>query len=231
MIRNFKALGLAVVAVLAMSAVVSSAAQAAVNYTSTTGVYPATVSGTQSTTHNFVIGGNRTLTCDEAKFSGALTAASTEITITPTYGSATTACHVILLENTFDATVTVNSCDYLFTEPTAGELKAAVHVLCPGTNKIVIDVYNGHNVAHTEANLICKYSIAPQTPAGTVQMTNNATTPKSVTAHAAITGVAVTREFGTLAACGAASQTATYTGDTLLKGFNEGGTEIGADVG
>jgi hypothetical protein len=224
MTRNLKLLGLAVMALVAMSAMVASGAQA-VQYTAAE--YPATIKGEQSTTHNFVIGGNRTLTCDEATFTGSLSEASSSITINATYGSAGTACHVILLENTFDATVNMNSCDFLLTEPAA----ALAHVQCPGTNKIVITVYNGHNVTHSAANEICRYTIATQSPFGSVQMTNNAFTPKSVTADVSLLGVAVTREFGTLAACGAASQTAIYTGGTLLKAFNEGGTQINFDVG
>jgi hypothetical protein len=229
MTRNLKALGLTVVAVLAISAMVASAAQAD---QFTTSVYPSNIKGAQTTTHSFVIGGNRTLTCDEAIFSGALSEASSSITINATYGSAGTACHVILLENTFDATVIMNSCDFLLTEPTAAETKGTMHILCstPG-NSIEIHVYNGHNVAHTEANQICRYSIAPQTPGGSLQYTNTATVPKTVTKHAALSGIALTRKFGTLAACGAASLTATYSGDTLLKAFNEEGTQINLDVG
>ncbi len=227
MTRKLKVLGLALIAVLAMSSVAASAASAQ-NFTAS--AYPATVTGSQSTTHQFVIGGNRTLTCDVATFALTLTASSPTATVTPKYGSTETACHVILLENTFDATVDMKGCDFLFTEPVG--LAGKVHVKCPaGSGPITITVYNGHKVTHNVANEICRYTIVEQSPGGGLTYTNNTPVAGQITAHANVTGVNVVRAFGTLAACGAAAQTAVYTGSTVLKAVDKEGKTISGDVG
>ncbi|MBS1878920.1 MAG: hypothetical protein JST31_05370 [Actinobacteria bacterium] len=220
MVRKLKAFGLTLVAMLALGVVVASAAQA---NEFKAAEYPATIKGEQKSTHNFVIGGNRTLTCAGAEFNGTLAGASKELTITPTYSS----CHVIIAGSTLDATVTMEGCDYLFTEPAGGK----VHFKCPAGKTVVIHVYNGAGVEHTAGNELCRYTIAEQSNLGTVTYANQATTPKTVVQTANVTGVAVKRAFGTLGNCGAESQTAVYTGETTVKAFNSKDIQINGEVG
>jgi hypothetical protein len=85
MSRNLKVLGLALVAVFALSAMVASAASASV-FTSTSG---ATVTANQIGSHKFTVTG-QTVTCTTAHFTGTASAASFEtIEIYPTYENCT----------------------------------------------------------------------------------------------------------------------------------------------
>lgn len=209
--NGLKVIGLVLAAALLISAF-ASAAQANTKFTA--GSYPVTGIGTQTTQHSFTIGGNRTVKCANATFHGTLTAAATDITITPTYSN----CKIKIptSEGELDATVTMNSCHYTFTEPSLGV--GAVDILCPGGALIVIEVYNGTGVAHSEANRICRFTVAAQGPRNSLTYTNVGAT---VIAHANVTGIEVTKTAGTIANCGATNQTATYLGSTELKDVNE----------
>jgi len=112
MIRNLKALGLAFVAVLAMSAVVSSAAQATPEYTCST--YPCTATGSNTAGNETFTTPGGTVQCDShfvvEKYRGTnedIAAATSTVTVTPTY----TNCVAFGFLN---ATVNMNGCDYEF---------------------------------------------------------------------------------------------------------------------
>jgi hypothetical protein len=102
MIHKFKALGLALVAVLAMSAVVASAASAQFTANS----YPTTVTATSAL-------GNDVLTVDGSStecsvhYEGTLSEASTTLTVKPTW----TNCKAFGFAS---ATMNTNGCDYVF---------------------------------------------------------------------------------------------------------------------
>jgi hypothetical protein len=105
MIRNFKALGLAVVAVLAMSAFVASAAQAAPVVTTTGNVG---VHGTgESIGEKFTVDGVTT-ECKTSHYTGTSTAGSSTLTLVPTYTGCTLAGTGLTVH------VTTTGCGYLF---------------------------------------------------------------------------------------------------------------------
>src|SRR3982750_3566586 len=116
MTRNLKALGLALVAVFAMTAVLSSAAQAQIKVT--TGVSPAWLTGeavnhtgiASAKTHTFTLTGGQVLTCTEPKFHATVKNGDTSITIVPTYNN----CDAKIGVEVFKTTVTMNDCDYVF---------------------------------------------------------------------------------------------------------------------
>ena len=82
MIRNLKALGLALVAVFAMSAMVSSAASASPTITSTAG---ATIIGEEEGNVKFTVTGQEVF-CENAHYTGTAPAnAFTTLTVTPEY--------------------------------------------------------------------------------------------------------------------------------------------------
>jgi hypothetical protein len=136
MLRNLKTLGLALVAVLAMSAVVASAASAA-NFTAAS--YPVTYSGSQAATepHVFIADGYET-TCKNAEFSGSASAASSTATLTPTYSE----CTAFGLS----ATVDMNGCSYTF--HLASTSKADADLNCPAGAEVEIVAGGGSCVAH-----------------------------------------------------------------------------------
>lgn len=216
--RNLKRLGIAFVAVFAMSAVVASAAQA-VNYTSTDGNYPTTVAGNQEGTHEFKAG-IRTVTCSTAQFEGTATAASSTLTITPTY----TNC---LATGSLPVTVAMNGCDYLFhaTSTTA----STTDIVCPVGNKIVVNIY-ASAAAHGEGKApVCKINIGGQTGlTGLATENQGSGTTASVKTTANIANIAVTIE-GSALVCGTGA-TATYKGVTPISG-SFGGNNEGVHIG
>lgn len=214
--RNLKLAAMAVVAMLAVGASFSSAAQA---NQFTAAAYPANVTGSPRTTQQLVIGGNRGLTCLKSSFSGSMSAATKELTLVPIYEE----CEIHVLGNTFGATVAMEGCDFLLTEPAGGK----VDLQCPAGKSVVIRIYNNLEGDHEPETEVCRYTISAQTNLGSVTYTNSGST---TFAFANLTGIAVSRTFGTLAACGAASQTATYTGEITLSATS-GGPPVKFDVG
>lgn len=226
MINKLKATGVALVAILAMSAIAASAAQAETTLTNGAGT-PFTVKAEQSGLHTFT-SGPRKFQCKKATFqqTGETKSSYSDVTISPTY----TECFSELLGNTFDATVTMNGCDFDF-NTVKKDLTGTVDVVCPAGQSIVIDVYSGTGVVHSEENTICKLTIGPQVNLGTVSYVNNGGSPETVTQKANVSGIKSKRIQGTLAACGAAEQTATYVGDSLVKGFNSESKQVSVMVG
>ena len=105
MIRNLKTLGVALCAVLALTAVVASAASA--NYTASS--YPTTGTGTSEIGNDVFKTEAGNVEC-KSHFEGTLAAASTSLTVKAKY----TECKAF---GFLSATVNMGSCDYLFTEP------------------------------------------------------------------------------------------------------------------
>jgi len=238
MTRNLKALGLALAAVFALGAISASAALAEetepiAHFTSST--YPAKITGEQIGKHKFVVGSLGEVTCNEARFHGELTKASTSLTITPTYSECE--MHTFLGQHR-PTTVTTNGCTYTFTVHEQGETDEGtietpdttkhektvthtwigdVHLLCPeGVNGIEIHVYKSGNTAHTE--LLCTYTIKPQTVKNihyAVHEVGSKATYTTVEAKESETKV--NRTSGTALNCGAAEQTAKYSGNTTVE--------------
>jgi hypothetical protein len=183
MIRNFKVLGLALVAVFALSAVVASAASAQKGMLTSDG--PVTLIGTQTGEKNAnsltAFGG--VVTCANAKYTGhkVSTAAETKtkeemkepthellpsgamsVTITPHYG----VCNTNLIVN-FSTTVDMNGCDYEFdlTETVTGtktdEYKITATVECPPEKHIVVTMFT--SATHPTSGEFCKITITQKT--------------------------------------------------------------------
>src|SRR4051794_17703431 len=110
MIRNFKVMGLAMVAALALTAVAASAASAATTFHAEKA--PVTVSGSQVTTHVFTTDPG-TVTCTTATFSGTQSTTTTSTqTITPNYSGCT--LKTIFGNIAVSVDFATSGCDYLF---------------------------------------------------------------------------------------------------------------------
>lgn len=237
MIRSLKALGLALVAVLAMGALVASPASAAPKLTPVPEEYPVTVTGEQTTANVFELEGTRSTQCTfvllEGKTENKAEAAASKLTTKPTYAECTTT----ILGNVDRATVTMNECDYLLTttETTAGAIAAEGwevtgkenHIQCPTGHEIEIHVYasEAKDVANEP---LCTYKIAPQTPAGDLdyKLTAKVLVPEGKFIWEAgrpedikstLTGIAVTKTTGTVTNCGAAAQMGALKGEANMK--------------
>jgi hypothetical protein len=232
MIRNLKALGLALVAVLAMSAVAVSAAQAEGVVTAEN--YPVTLTGTQENNNIFKVGAVRSVECKKATLDSTLTGPTkTALTTTAAYGECSSS------PSALPATVNMNSCDYTLTAntpvaPANTTGSATVSVFC-GTagDGIHVTVYKG--VPHTET--ACTYKIDPTDPEvlkGTIEYHNiGAGTTREITAELNLKEIKTTVLTGTKLLCGgAAGETvnSTYTGNVVITGENAFSEHVGVWV-
>jgi hypothetical protein len=214
MIRNLKALGLALVAVLAMSVMAASAAQGAA-FKSEAGT--TFLSGSQVTENVFTTAAGK-VKCKKATFSGEVTGTSvTELTIIPLYEECTAFGQ--------SAKVTMEGCDYDFdvTTATTGHVK----ITCPPEKHITVHVTSGN----------CSLTIFGQTPGvPTVDFTNQGGpgNTRDVLVTSTVSQIEYTVDGpGTI--CGTAgtykgAEGAKYDGTVTEKGANEGGTQVGVWV-
>jgi hypothetical protein len=161
--RKLKTLGLALVAVLAMSAVVASAASAA-NFTATK--YPTTFTAESAKGNDTFKTEAGTVEC-KAHFSGTLSAASEKVLVIPKY----TECVAFGL--TAEVTVPVGCA---FEVATNQSVKIT---LISGSSCSGLVVHSG----------TCTTVIKPQGPLNKMDLTNNAATT-DITVQATVTGIA-----------------------------------------
>ena len=128
---KLKALGLGVLAVLAMSAFAAMSATAETGGHFTSEVHHTTIVGSENTTHTtlFSVDGGTQIKCLETSYHGTTDETTeTEVTITPTYKTCTTvgASH-------HTVTVHTNKCDFLFkVGKSAPTQDNTVEVACSG---------------------------------------------------------------------------------------------------
>jgi hypothetical protein len=217
MIRKLKAMGLALVAVFAMSAVVASAAQA---FTFHSEAEHTLLNASQSTTHEFTAGsGFGAISCETATFAGTAASASAATqTITPTYGNCKDS-----LGRTAD--VNTNECTYTFevTGEAGGVFSGNTDIACPGS-PIEIKVTN------TSKEVKCTITVAAQENVGPVKFENVANGDVKVISEA--NNVKNTTSGGLLN-CGVSNGThtaGTYTGDAITAGTNTEGGGVNINV-
>jgi hypothetical protein len=151
--RNLKALGTALMAVVALGAVFASASQAA---SLTAPPYPASLTAEQESgqVNKFVAGG-LTVECKKATFTGTITAATSTPSATPTYEECETSLGT-------KAPIDTNGCSYQF-HVTAGSgdtFTGTVDVVCPPEKDITVTAG------------LCTIHIKPQTGLNGITYTN-----------------------------------------------------------
>lgn len=212
MIRNIKALGLALIAVTAMSSVAVSAAQAAPGelhvHENTKAVLTATI--TPNTIHKLAIGTGSPVECTTASLEGTVENAThgspqpsitvTEATVTATYSG----CQFL----GGGATVRMNGCKYKLVGTAVLTSQAQV-IGCTAGKQIEIIAGGG----------ACTITIGAQAalPHVTYQHVVHANTKETdAVAHATVSGIAYTRD-GFFCPSGNAS----FTGTTTLRAFKD----------
>jgi len=223
--RKLKLLGAVAGAVLAMSAVLASAAQAQTGFL-TAPQYPAIVTGEQPFGPVFDIGENppTPVTCG-SKLDATLFGPTDPVTFQPTYNNCVTD------PAQTPTTVTLNGCDYTVgvTKPgttgqpfTTGTMQAWVN--CPAGQQIEIHVYFDQ-FQHAANVSTCTYDIAPQgpVPAGIYHNTMVGIPDVDATINAKFT--ARSTIGAGFAPCGGDPITQhlpiTLTGNYTLKGFQD----------
>jgi hypothetical protein len=222
MIRNLKALGLALVAVFAMSAVVASAASAAIPSLTSDG--PVTLSGsdnvgTKSTLTAFGLKTECNATYHAHKYNVTprvfIPSGATTVTVTPTYSN----CLGVIGGTSTPATVTFNGCDYVLHigNTVAGVEKygGTTDIVCPEGQQIEIHVYT--NSSH--ATTICTIKVPGQTGLAGVTVQNSG---GNLVLGGPITGI---RASKTGILCGGTAETTTGEEDISItvSGKNEAG--------
>jgi len=201
MTRNLKAGGLALIAVLAMSAFAASMASA--KYDSeikTTYVHAV------STTNEVTTTTAGTVTCKKATFTGVLNGTQVS-SVPPIYTSKVVTSSPSVSECTafgFPAEVKMNGCQYEFLEPTS--LKAGTKILCPEGKQIEIVAIG-----------FCTMTIGTQTPGGSVSYANEGI---GASRDVKITRSETGMTYG--GNCGSGTN-ATYSGTTTMKGYSDSG--------
>ncbi len=223
MTRKLKAFGLALVLVLALGAVVASAAMA-LTPKFEVGTGDGNVTGVQIGANLTTVGGGRTFTCETVKFSASLaTTSSTIEKIVPTYSG----CHSVLAGIKVPATVTMNGCTYTIhigaTTGVADTYAATTDIVCPEGKVIEFHIYKEgtKTTEHTTANQLCGYTIGSQNGLGSPTFTNITVSDAEMNLN--LSGIAYKRTVGTIANCGAASSTETRTGKVTWTGSTTAG--------
>jgi hypothetical protein len=203
MARKLKVLGLVLTATMAMSAVAATAAQAG---EFTAEKYPATITGTQLTKHQFKFNMG-TVNCNVATFHGSQAAAANMLTLGAAYNECSTA---------MGAAVNVNmtGCDYRLH---AGET-LAMDVVDGSLDIVCGEAGTGIDFEVPATGCIVK--IQPQNGLNTVTYTDN-TMAKDYDVDIALTSV----NYKQNANCGGgegAFGNSEYTGKSTITGEKEG---------
>jgi hypothetical protein len=212
MTRNFKILGLAFAAVLAMNAVAASGASAAapeVHCTAT--VQTSCWLTSTSSDHIFMVGqGEHTanVTCESAKFTSTVTKTSTSQTITPVY----TKCKAFGLA----APVAMNGCTYTLNDVAASSpATATVDVVCPAGKVITIK----------PTGLACVIEVGAQAGLKHVIAENKGIEPTHVFLNITVGSISAKTNGSECPTPGVTHLDGTYTGTATIEGFeDEGGT-------
>jgi hypothetical protein len=219
MIRNLKFLGLALVAVLAMSAVGAGAASAD-EFKAESAPLTLTAKQGEPTDTFSTHAGN--VKCTTATYKGTqATTSATTIRVAPTYSG----CTFVGL----NSTITTNGCEYLFHVPaTAGVTTGTVDIVCTGSNEITV---TAPNPALGKAK--CIVHVPPQTGLGVVTYSNlGAGATREVKVSVKLTGLKYSQTAGVAESGNCETKdnttTGTYEGSATVTGeTHEGTTHIG----
>jgi len=221
--RKSKALGLALFAAFALSAMTASGAWAsgerfhsATEHT----ILDVTQDGTEgsSTGRQILATTLFELSCTGAEANVTLTQKTLgEITVSPNF----TKCNKLEGEDKHEGLAPhalMKSCDYLYTSERSGT-HAPVHIQCS-----IVGDHIHFTITFLGAELLCM-TIPPQTPTGGGVSYHNVGSPpnRTVTLEETITGI----EYTEKGACGSAvANDGTYTGNLLVQGTNTANEEV-----
>ena len=186
MIRNLKALGLALLAVVALSAIGAQEGTAAIEHEFISDSTRTIITGGNTGSHEFTIGSVGTVKCNKATFEGTVSEGLSfevdRLTVKPTY-------HECSFGGQF-ASVFFNDCAYVFDTDTnggnsTGGLHAAATIECAFANKVQIHTAN------------CTITIGAQEVPAALSYTNDGSSSFGVVATAH--GITVGKERSTAA--------------------------------
>lgn len=209
MIRNLKALGLALVAAFALSAVVASAASAQFHSEKTE--TRLTVSSNETQTFSYTKNGVK-VTCNKVAVTATVTSqTSTDVTAYPTYSEDCTALG-LPADIEFN-TGTNHNCYYTFTLA-EGATSGTSDLRCNNAGEDVTI-----KVTEEPGKVFCEYTLQPQEGLGPVVFANlGSGTTREVRLEPAVEGIKATKTKGGLLCGPATSETGTYSGKATVTG-------------
>jgi hypothetical protein len=232
MIRNLKALGLALVAVFAINAIAGSAASAQQGKLTSEGpmTLNAMETGAVGSGANALTGFSGKIECPASLYTGhkynvtpheLLSSGATEVTVTPHYIN----CFSESSGGLFSATVDMNGCDYVFhIGETTGENTYGVtaDMVCPESENIRVTLL----LTPTHETKVCTLTIKPQTGLSGVHLTTNPATD-----DLSMVGTLKKIHLEKSGLCGASTTTeGALAIDVKIKGKNEAGKATGITV-
>jgi hypothetical protein len=208
---KLKALGLGVLAAMAMSAVgvLNASATVSGHFTHDAAGGAATITGKESGTHRlkFASDGGTPIECDVAHYSGSVaTATTTTIEVTPAYSK----CHTEGGEPG-SVVVDVNSCKFVFHSRTTGH--ATTGVKCATGVQIVV----------THPN--CTMRMPSQALTGVTYGTITENGKHAITLNSTVSGITAHYEAGICIFLGT-THSATMTGSATVEGLAPGGGAV-----
>ena len=209
MTRKLKALGLALVAVFAVSAVMASGASANDLFTSDSVNEKTIITGNQTTKLKFTILG-QPIECEVVHFEGTQSGDKVnDITLTPKFEKCT--------YNGSAAQTTLNNCKLTITSETNATGHNVVHIVdCPTAAP-----WEFHTIV---GGATCTLTIIEQTPGEGVKFTNETTGPKKALIMHLTMKVKIHSASGVLACKALAGTSPVYTGTFTFTGKEDGGT-------
>ena len=254
-----KVFGLALMAVLALSAVAASTASAAEEtkpglftfggLSKDTETAKIDVEQTAEGKDKFTFKNGLALTCKKVRATGEpiKTKASpeedvangstpgtesTDVTLKPTYEG----CKTTIAGLTRPVTVTVNECAFIFDAKTTTTVDNSIDhtalttIECPTGKKIEIHIYE----KEPHSTVVCTYDIGPQNTLSGITLDNKVNTPTSandVLATINVPNIVVENTTPGTSVCTATNPTtATYTGEETIRATNEKGEFVDASV-
>jgi hypothetical protein len=200
--RKLKALGLALVAVLAMGAFSASAASAGDFHSES--ATDTVIKGSQEGTDVFTVNAG-TVKCNEATYAGVQAGATaTQVKVNPSYSECTAFGFV-------STTIHSKQCTYEF----SGDNNNVV-IDCPTNEPITVTAFN------------CWVTVDDQTIGGISYTNKGAGTSRDVHVHVTSSGIKYTQHSKSFPGCSSGTFTnGTYTGTATVQGFTTGGTQVG----
>jgi hypothetical protein len=207
MTRNLKALGLALVAVFAVSVVGASAASAATEFHAEKA--PVTLTGSQHAGEDVFTTDAGNVSCENASYAGSQ---ATATALTSSAVATYTGCHATFGLN---ASIDVNGCQYIF------------HA---DTKKVDISCAAGKVIAVTAPG--CEITVGSQTGLSSATFTNvGAGTTREITIDVGLAGIKYEEHnkgfFPTCKFNTVATTNGTYNGAALVTGENSEGKHVG----
>lgn len=231
MIRNLKALGPALVAILAMSATLASTASAETEGTFTANSYPAHIVGEDTQVGHFT-GMSQNATCEGSQYTGVLVAAVHKLSLVRTYKNCTNGGRGVTITTNGCEITLYNANDTKEGKTTPDEWAITTDLDCPANQRLEFHVYN--NASHASGTW-CTFTVEGDGATENkglegLKVTND---PEAghLEIHGAVSSLAAQMHGTCTAGITINYNTTTSITEATIEARNELGEPVGLDIG